>query len=308
MGMGAVVGIGQCAWDFLMDVERLPEPDEKQEARAFTEDGGGPVATALVALARLGVECRFHGVVGADEYGRRIVDGLGVEGVDASGVRVREGGRSQVAFIAVERAHAGRRTIFWERPTGRALMPEELPGGYLERARVLHLDGLMPEVSIHAAREAREAGVAVVVDAGRMREGMDTLCMIADHVVCSARFARDAGLSVEAEDAAKHAAMITRGALTVTLGTGGSRTFMPGGESFHEPAFSVDAVDTTGAGDAFHGGYIYGLLREWPVRRAVRFGAAVAAMSCRAMGGRAGLPDLAGATAFIRRTHPRWED
>ena len=113
-----VVGIGQCAWDYLAVVDGYPAPDTKQEACDWQEQGGGPVATALVALRRLGLSCRFHGVVGDDEAGGRIVRSIEGERVDASAVRTRDGAASQTAFIAVDKATGGR-TIFWRRPTGR---------------------------------------------------------------------------------------------------------------------------------------------------------------------------------------------
>ncbi len=114
---GFVIGIGQCTWDYLAPIDAYPLPDSKEETGVWTEEGGGPVATALVTLARLGMRSRFHGVVGDDEAGKRIRRGLLAAGIDVSGVRVRPGAVSQTAFICVERG-SGRRTIFWQRPTG----------------------------------------------------------------------------------------------------------------------------------------------------------------------------------------------
>lgn len=298
----AVVGIGQCSWDWLLRVESYPPPDTKREVEGIEEQGGGPVATALVALRRLGISTRFHGIAGDDEAGDKIARSLGDEGVDAEGLMRRPGALSQVAFIAVERG--GRRTIFWRRPSGRPLMPEELGGGFLRGARFLLLDGLMGEVSLHAARRAREAGVPVMLDAGRVREGMMELARLSDYVVSSKEFAKETGIPVDLEgkgtrdEFIRKARAIAPGVFTVTLGEGGSLTHS-GGEVIHQAAFRVEAVDTTGAGDVFHGGYIHGLLTGWDLRKTLRFASALAAMKCTRPGGRAGIPSLKDAMAFL---------
>jgi len=298
----AVVGIGQCSWDYLMRVESYPPPDTKCEVLGWEEQGGGPVATALVALSRLGMSTRFHGVVGDDETGDKITRSLRDEAVGAEGLMRRPGASSQVACIVVERG--GRRTIFWRRPTGRPLMPDELGGDFLREARFLLLDGLMAEVSLHAARRAREAGVPVMLDAGRVREGMMELARLSDYVVSSEEFAEEAGIPLDLEGKGmkdafiQKARAITPGVFTVTLGEGGSLTHS-GGEVIHQPVFRVNAVDTTGAGDVFHGGYIYGLLTGWELRKTLRFATALAAMKCTRPGGRAGIPFLKEAMAFL---------
>ena len=277
------VGIGQCAWDHLALVETYPEPDTKAEVLELTAQGGGPVATALVALRRLGVEAAFLGVVGDDEEAARITYSLYQEGVDLDGVHAREGSRSQVAYINVERSTA-RRTIYWQRPTGAPLAPGELPEGFLEGADLLLLDGLMKDVSLHAAKRAREMGVPVLVDAGRVREGMLELCALADHVVGSEEFARGLGLDVGAgERAFLDAAGRFDAAFTITLGARGSMS-AHGGRVISVPALKVNAVDTTGAGDVFHAGYAYGV-----------------GLSCEGLGGRAALPTLDSAMDALER-------
>src|SRR5262245_31906902 len=137
----AVVGIGQCAWDMLAVVDRFPEADTKKEANVWEEQGGGPVATALAALSRLGVSCRFYGVIGDDREGAAIRQSLIEEGVDATGLVKRSRASSQTAFIAIDKS-MGTRTIFWKRPSGDPLRKEELPPDFLSNADFLLLDGL----------------------------------------------------------------------------------------------------------------------------------------------------------------------
>ncbi|MCK4912028.1 MAG: hypothetical protein KAR83_10320 [Thermodesulfovibrionales bacterium] len=297
------IGIGQCSWDRLALVEGYPEPDTKAEALEWAEHGGGPAATACAALSRLAVSTAFFGVVGDDADGQRIVTSLKSVGVDTSGIAVRENSRSQSAFIAVERASA-RRTIFWQRPTGAPLVPDELPPVFLDGADLVIVDGLMGDVSLFAVRRAEASGVPVVVDAGRMRQGMMELCKLSGHVVGAEQFALDLGLKDISDDGFfLEAASMFPGALTITLGPSGSVT-VSDGELLRTPAYKVDAVDTTGAGDAFHAGYAFGVMSGWDIMKTLRFASVVAGLSCRALGGRAALPTLVEALAHLNAELP----
>jgi ribokinase len=295
----AVVGIGQCAWDMLAVVDRFPRPDTKKEVLRWEEQGGGPVATALAALSRLGITCRFHGVTGDDREGAAIRQSLIDEGVDVTGLVARSNASSQTAFIAIDKSN-GTRTILWKRPTGDPLAEKELLPDFLKGAEFLLLDGLMKDVSLFAAKEARRAGIPVMLDAGRMREGMLELARLCDYVVGSEEFARDLGWK---EDPASFRQEVRKqgfGITTITLGSRGSVTFADD-EVISFPAFPVETVDTTGAGDVFHGGYVYGLLQKWPLRDTIRFATAAAAMKCRKVGGRAGIPRLSEIEQFLRK-------
>ncbi len=293
-----VVGIGQCAWDMLAVVDSFPQADTKKEVLSWEEQGGGPVATALAALSRLGVSCRFHGVTGDDREGAAIRQSLVDEGVDVAGLVRRANASSQTAFIAIDKS-GGTRTIFWRRPTGDPIRAEELSADFLKSAEFLLLDGLMKDVSLFAAREARKAGIPVMLDAGRVREGMLELARFCDYVVGSEEFARELGLKDEPASFRREVSREGFGITTITLGSRGSVTFA-GNEVFSCPAFPVETVDTTGAGDVFHGGYLYGLLQKWPLKDTIRFASAVAAMKCRKVGGRAGIPGLAEVRQFLR--------
>lgn len=292
-----VSGLGQCCWDTLAEVDGYPEADSKAEALAWEEQGGGPVATALMALARLGVACRFAGVVGDDDAGGEIREALRTEGIDLTFLIVRPGCASQRAFIVVERG-SGRRTIVWRRPTGAPLRPEELHADFLTGSSFLHLDGLMAGASLAAAREARSRGIPVMVDAGRDRPGMRELAGIADYLVAAERFFLDLGWDGTISHFRELAAGTGAPVVTVTLGKRGSLTWA-GEEPFPVPAFPVEAVDTTGAGDVFHGGYIYGILRRWGLRETVSFASALAALKCRFLGAQRGIPRLSEALSFL---------
>jgi ribokinase len=294
-----VTGIGQCSWDYFGVVDSFPSVDTKVEMHDWQEQGGGPVATALVALARLGVSCGFCGIVGDDMQGGLIRESLTKEGIDTKGLLARSGASSQLAFIAVER-RTGKRTIFWKRPSGKPLQMEELGVSLLDGTDFLHLDGLMYDVSLHAALEARKRGIPVMVDAGRMRPGMLELARNCDYVVASEQFAVDIdpGWEGAMESFMPRLRRLGLGILTITLGERGSVTFLDG-EIIRIPAFEVETIDTTGAGDVFHGGYIFGLLMGWGIENTIRFASAFAALKCMKVGGRAGIPDLGDTMKFL---------
>jgi sulfofructose kinase len=298
-----VTGIGQCSLDYIGIIDAYPPADTKKEILEWHEEGGGPVATALVALTRLGVRCRFYGIVGDDAAGGKIRRSLAGEGVDVSGLKTRRASVSQVAFIAVE-SRTGRRTIFWRRPTGEVLRQAELGQDFLDGSDMLLVDGLMAEASIHAARGAKKRSLPVLLDAGRMRPGMIELAGLCDYLVGSEEFARDLGWELSPEALPREREKLGVKVLTITLGERGSITVSSQGDCFETPAFMVDAVDTTGAGDVFHGGYAYGLLEGWGLEKTVIFASALAAMKCTKAGGRAGIPQLEEVMKFAGEAFP----
>ncbi|SMC21953.1 ribokinase [Desulfacinum hydrothermale DSM 13146] len=283
-----VVGVGQCALDYLGRVDAYPPPDTKCEFQDLTIQGGGPAATALVALARWGWRTALCSVVGDDPFGREIRASLDREGVDGRYVRVRSKARSQFAFIAVEPG-SGRRTIFWRRPTGDPLRPEEVPVRAVGAARVLLTDGLFVEAALGAARAARQQSVPVVVDAGTLRDGMLELARLSDHFITSEAFARSLMGGPDPEGACRKLAELGPEVVGVTLGPRGSLFFCRGA-FLRQPADSIEAVDTTGCGDVFHGAYVHGLLSGWDLKRRVRFASWAAAQAATRLGGRAGIP------------------
>ena len=292
-----VTGLGQCSLDYLSLVDVYPEVDTKKEVLQWHEQGGGPVATALVALTRLGVACRFYGITGDDEAGSKIRQSLAEEGVEVKGLQKRKGSSSQQAFIAVENGTA-KRTIFWRRPTGNAMQPEELGADFLLNSEFLLIDGLMMDASVAAVKKAQAMSLPVMLDAGSARPGMLELAGLCNYVVASEVFAAGLGWKLTPEALLKEAESLRVKALTITLGESGSLT-VAGDQIIRMPAFTVNAVDTTGAGDVFHAGYIYGLLQKWDLEQVVRFASAMAAIKCLRIGGRTGIPRLKEIMRFL---------
>ena len=282
-----VFGLGQCSLDYVGRIPAWPSPDTKCEFRDLVIQGGGPVATALVALCRWGLSCHFAGVAGDDSFGRQIARFLQDEGVDVSGLVERPGHLSQLAFIASE--PGGRRTIFWQRPTGEALKPSEIRLDILRGTRILHTDGLFIEAALAAASEAKRSGVAVSVDAGTLREGMLELARLSDCFVSSESFARSLVGGDNPLEACRRIAELGPRIAGVTLGSRGYAAIFDG-RSIVKPACAVEAVDTTGCGDVFHAGLAYGLARGWNPEKSFDLAAWAAAQVATRMGGRAGIP------------------
>jgi ribokinase len=275
--------------DYLAPVDAYPGVDTKCEFEGLTVQGGGPVANALVALSRWGMRCAYGGLAGDDVFGEDIRAGLAAEGIDTAGLVARTASRSQFAFIAAEKI-GGRRTIFWQRPTGSVLRDDEVDIAAIPRCRVFHTDGLYIEAAIAGCRAARDAGATVVLDAGTLRDGVLDVAALADCCVVSEAFARRLVGVDDPEAACRRLTLLGPAMVGVTLGARGY-VALSQGRLIRRPAYPVSAVDTTGCGDIFHAGVIYGLLKNWSFERALDFAAWAAAMTATKLGGRDGIPD-----------------
>jgi len=285
-----VYGLGQCAWDYIGQINRFPDQDTKCEMSSLVNQGGGPVATALVALTRWGYSCTFCGVIGDDPFGQLIIDSLIEEKVDTSQVIVREGFSSQFAFIAAE-DNGGKRTIFWRRPTGHPVLPEELNYDLIRQARVLHTDGLFPAASIAAARIAQNTGTIVITDAGTLREGMLELAKYSNYFIVSEGFAEALINENNPEKACLELQRYSPGVVGVTLGSRGYLV-LNHTEWIKGEAYQVNAIDTTGCGDLFHAGITLGILKGWDLKKTLDFSAWAAASVSTKLGGRDGIPEI----------------
>jgi ribokinase len=283
-----IFGLGQCAWDYIGQIEKYPSPDTKSEMSSMVMQGGGPVATALVALTRWGFSCSFCGVVGDDFFGRQIIDSLLEENVDTNQMIIRHGFDSQYAFIVAEK-NGGQRTIYWRRPTGQPAKPEELHYDMIRQARVFYTDGLFPAASIAAARAAKETGAVVVTDAGTLREGMLELARYSDYFIVSEVFARAFVKGNDPQKACKELQNLGPEIVGVTLGDRGYLV-LNHNEWIERPAYQVNSIDSTGCGDLFHAGITLGVLKGWDLEKTLDFSAWAAACVSTKLGGRAGIP------------------
>jgi sugar/nucleoside kinase (ribokinase family) len=294
-----VVGIGFATMDILSLVPRLPESDEVRRVIRTDLQGGGPAATALVALARLGASTGYLGTVAADRWGQLILEEFTRYGVDTSLIARAESGASMLSVILIEQA-TGARAILYD--------PGQLPEQRLtdawqaaiSRARILHLDGGHIPLALAAARTAHEAGVLVSFDggAGELWRGLEELVALSDLLIVARRFAHN--ITGLADPLAAGPALRRFGAQEVVITDGTAGCWLWEGETFlRQPAFAVPVVDTTGAGDTFHGAYLYARLQGWPPQQRLAFASATAALKCTQVGGRRGIPSLAEVTAFL---------
>ncbi|HLG15317.1 MAG TPA: PfkB family carbohydrate kinase [Blastocatellia bacterium] len=285
------VALGLNAVDHLIVVPHYPDFNSKVAFLSHTLAPGGQCATAMVALARLGLRTRYIGKVGSDDIGRFQIDSLISEGVEARDVAIVEGAETQTAFIIIDRA-SGERTIIWNRDERLDIAASEVERDAVTSGRVLLLDGHNVAASIAAATYARDAGVPVVLDIDNVYDGTERLLPLIDLLISSSTFPER--MTGEADLRAGLRALANSFGcrfVAATLGQDGALACYRS-EFISSPAFKVECKDTTGAGDAFHGGFIYGLLNRMSVEETLRFANAVAALKCREIGGRTALPTL----------------
>jgi sulfofructose kinase len=285
------VALGLNAVDHLIVVPHYPGFNSKVPFLSYTLAPGGQCATAMVTLARLGLRTRYIGKVGSDDLGRFQIRSLESEGVDSAGVTTVQGAESQIAFIIIDEA-SGERTVIWHRDERLMIDENEVNPSAVTSGRVLLLDGHNVAASIAAARYARKAGIPTVLDIDNIYAGSEGLLPLIDFLISSTSFPLRMTKEADLRTALKKLAEMT-GSLFVaaTLGRDGVLAYFRG-EYIHSPAFTVDCRDTTGAGDAFHGGFIYGLLAGLSVEETLRVANAVAGLKCRAIGARTALPTL----------------
>lgn len=281
-----ILGVGYCTMDHLGVVERFAEPDFKLEFEQFSVQGGGSAATAMVALARLGMDVTFVGKVGDDSAGRDIVSTLKGEGISTEYVIYQKGGISQSSYIIVE-ATTGRKQTYFTRGTIEPLTPAEVSSDLLDGVDILHVDATSPAAQLKLMREARERGITVVLDNEQPNPHSGELVASCDLLVASERFASQ--FTGEGALEAMCRALLERGPSTVvvTLGDEGSVAMRRDEGVLHRrQAHPVEVLDTTGAGDVFHGAFIYGVAHGWPLDKSVAFANVAAGEACRTLGGR----------------------
>jgi sulfofructose kinase len=292
-----VAGMGLNSVDHLVLLPEFPASNSKMEMLRFAESGGGQAATAMVALSRWGAKTKYIGKVGSDDFGKISVKSILDEGVDVSSVTVEPDCASQFAVILVE-GKAGDRTILWNRDKRLMYVEGELRKEEVCSGKILHLDGHDIRAAIQCAKWAKEEGIPTVLDADKVEPLTSELIRWIDFLVASSSFPdRFTGIP-DHRQALLELQKRTPAFLCCTLGPEGAMAVV-NGEIMHVPGFEVKVVDTTGAGDVFHGGFIYGLLQNWESEEILRFSNAVAALKCRDMGGRRGIPSLEEVREFL---------
>jgi sugar/nucleoside kinase (ribokinase family) len=285
-----VVGMGLNSVDFLVLLPEYPASNSKMRIRRFEKSGGGQVATALVALSRWGMRTKYIGKVGADELGQYALESIRQAGVEVSSVTVESQASNQFATIIVD-GTSGDRTILWDRDDRLMYRDGELKKEDVCPGKILLLDGHDIRAALQCARWAREEHIPVIIDVDKVDPLTHELIKDIDFVVTGSRFPTlFTGIS-DREKAFLELQKHISGFLSTTLGSEGAMALVEG-KILYVKGFKTDVVDTTGAGDVFHAGFIYGLLQNWDIGKILQFANAVAALKCRELGGRKGIPTL----------------
>lgn len=284
-------GFGLNAVDHLVVVPEYPACDAKLRFIEHRQSAGGQTASAMVALKRLGMRTAYAGRFGSDAEGLFGLSTLKEEGVNVDYAEVVEEARNQIAFIIVD-ARSGERTIIWDRDARLAYSAEEAPVEIASRASVLHMDAHDPPACVRVARAARVAGAIVSADIDNIYEGLSELLPLIDILIASKDFPhRLTGISDERASLVEIKARYGCALVGMTTGARGAILYSDG-LFLESEAFAVPGGchDTTGAGDAFHGGFLYGLLRGEEIETSLRLANATAALKCRSLGARTSLP------------------
>ncbi len=296
--MIAAVGISVVDILLVMDGFRTGEGSFHGE-RMYTE-GGGMAATALCAAARLGSRTRLFSRVGGDIHGRFVIEGLERFGVDASGVRMIEGRNTTVSIVLVDRA-TGEKQFYSEYEKSAFIDPLEMDLSLLEGTDVLLLDGHWTDQALRAAQWARTRGIPVVSDFKRMYAGLEDVFPLVDYHLLPRFFAAELTGERDPESILRALASRYPGTPVITGGSEGGMYFLDGAVRTYR-SFPVECMDSTGAGDAFHGAFCHFLARGADMARCLELASAVGALNCRALGGRAALPAPSELSAFLE-TH-----
>jgi sugar/nucleoside kinase (ribokinase family) len=297
------VGFGLNAVDHLIVVPEYPAFDTKVRLIEHKQSAGGQTASTMVALKRLGLQTAYAGRFGSDQEGQFGLAAITDEGVNVDHSEVVAGARNQIAFITID-ARSGERTIVWDRDDRLAYKPVEAPAEFGALGRVLHLDAHDPPACVRVAKAAKASGAIVSADIDNVYDGLPELLPLIDILIGSKEFPRRiTGITDERAALVELHERFDCAIVGMTIGAAGAVVYSDG-KFVESPGFPAPGGcrDTTGAGDAFHGGFLYGLLTGEDVETSLKLGNAVAAIKCSALGARTALPSPAELTNFLNNS------
>lgn len=294
------VGFGLNAVDHLIVVPEYPAFDTKMRLLEHKQSAGGQTASAMVALRRLGLKTAYAGRFGSDPEGRFGFQTLKDDDVNVDFAEVIEGARNQLAFITID-IRSGERTIVWDRDDRLAYKREEAPVEFGPLGKILHLDAHDPPACVRVAQAARETGTIVSADIDNVYEGLPELLPLIDIMIGSKEFpGRVTGIADERKALVELKNRFGCALVGMTIGAAGAVIYHEG-TFIESPGFAAPGGcrDTTGAGDAFHGGFLYGFLTGEDLETSLQLGNAVAAIKCSALGARTALPTKSELDSFL---------
>jgi ribokinase len=295
------VGLGIIVLDHLITVERYPVSNSKNILKSHHQQGGGPVPTALAVLGTMGKSTSLIAKLDDDYQAKYLVKELHDFNVDTDFVVHDERIDTPEAFVIIDERN-GDRTVLLNRRKEANLMPQDVPVDLIKNSAILHMDGQEADAAIFAAKVAHEHDVKVSIDIGSDRYIPKELLDLVDIAIVSESFA-DAQL-VKNNPLKSAEKLLSLGPKIggVTCGERGSY-FAAREASFHQPAFPINVVDSTGAGDVFHGSALFGYLQNYTLRQTAQFASATAALACTKTGGKAGIPSVNEIVALLKKNN-----
>lgn len=290
-----VLCVGHAAYDLVFAVNRHPKADEKTFAEKFISCGGGPAANAAVTVSRLGLKSAFAGYLGNDVFGQLHLAELKQEAVNTD-LLIRSDSPTPLSAILVK--PDGRRTVVNFKGATPPLTADRIKfSGW--QPRVVLFDGHEPEISLALLKTIKGRDISTVLDAGSVHRGTLKLLQEMDYIVASQKFAREYSGEEDPQQAALKLARFSS-AIVITLGEAGL-VWKTADGSGSLPAFSVDAMDTTGAGDAFHGAFAAGLASGKRWNDLLTYASAVGALCCTGYGSRPSIPTAKEVSEFLKK-------
>lgn len=298
--MATILGLGGVTLDRIVKIPRMPGWDETEYISDYLVQQGGMAATAMTAAARLGESVEFVGGVGDDDAGRYLLQIFKHEQVATNQVRILQKASTAFSLILVHET-SGKRTIIHHRGI-QAQADLNIPRLTLAGISFLHLDGYWVKLALRTAKQAKTQGITISLDPSSklLRDPEATeLFHLVDYFMPGYTFATR--LTGETDPARSTEKILTYGAKAVILTKGAEGCFIRTRDTYgHLPAFQIPAVDTTGAGDTFHGAFVAGLSKGYHLRQAARFASAAAALKCTKLGGQTGIPTLPETMTFLK--------
>ncbi len=299
MKKNKIVGIGANVFDTLYTVDTYPTEDTKLKANSVKASGGGPCATGLVAASKLGTSCGFIGNLSDDNGAKFLKEDFEKYGVDTELISIKPGYNTFCSCIWLAKDSASRTCVFFRGNVPPTVIDEKSSQA-IKDADVLMVDGNDMEAAIEGSKIANENGTKVLYDAGGLYEDVERLLPYSDILIPSEEFALGHTGAKTAEDAAKILfEKYTPEVVVITQGKNGGIIF-DGEKIENYPAFLVDAVDSNGSGDVFHGAFAFAITKNMSYNDACVFSSAVSALKCTKVGSREGVPTFEETIKFMR--------
>jgi len=295
-----VVGFGSATIDYICLIDDIANYNQATIISDVKFFGGGCVPTALVALQRLGGKSAFISLLEDDWIGKEIIKGLEKESIYCGGIKLTKNVSSPFSFIQVNRKF-GKRAIAYYPGSSRLIKFDQSAEELIRKAKIILIDGLIPIEDIKAAKFAHENGIKVMLDADIILDGTKKLLPYIDYLITSKAFLFEYSGKEEIDFSLKKIYRnIKPEILVTTLGRKGSIAVIDN-EIVYIDSFDVNVLDTTGAGDVYHGAFLFGIIKGWSVRDIMIFSSAVSAIKCNSYGGRKGIPDYKTTIDFLNK-------